>query len=227
MALLSSTSCDPPTKKMFDFGCNKVDPHPDWWNTVLLASQNWWFWRRYITQTYEFKLSTMVVGPPEQDETAVFVLKGPDVTGIYCACTGSMCIATGSTRNLGCNSWWCLKHFQFRDLVQFFGKFQQRFGGTPRHVPIASDPCFSIDNAPKIQVTPAFSLCFLPFYMWTMENVSTISVHNLIVHHPHESEHGLNHLWFSCSPKSGLVSHVLPEKSHGHMEFDGHILKSS
>ena len=43
-----------------------------WWNTVFfLASQNWWFRRRYTTQTYEFKLAKMVVGPPEQDETAV------------------------------------------------------------------------------------------------------------------------------------------------------------
>ena len=42
-----------------------------------------------------------------------------------------------------CNPWSCLKHFQCKNFIQFFGKFQQ-FGRTPRHVPIASDPLISL-----------------------------------------------------------------------------------
>ena len=70
-----STSSDLTTKKC-DLGCNKVDTIQIWWLVdetlcFFLASPNWWFRRRYTTQTYEFKLAKMVVGPPEQDETAV------------------------------------------------------------------------------------------------------------------------------------------------------------
>ena len=111
-----STSSDLTTKKC-DLGCNKVDTIQIWW----LVDE---------TLCFFFSFPKLVVSE---------AIHHPNVR-VQAGKNGGWTTRTGWNR---CNPWSCLKHFQFKNFIQFFGKFQQ-FGRTPRHVPIASDPLISL-----------------------------------------------------------------------------------